>query len=75
MDSEGDNSSVGRIGVAAGKIWQALRDNGSVTLSALPTKVGEPRDLVMQAVGWLAREDKLIIAESGRTKTISLRNE
>jgi hypothetical protein len=34
-----------------------------------------PRDVLMQAIGWLAREDKLAIDEEGRNKKIvSLRN-
>jgi len=36
--------------------------------------VGEPRDLVMQALGWLAREDKLSIEEEGRSRILSLKS-
>lgn len=42
-------------------------------LTKLIKAVGEPRDAVMQAIGWLAREDKLIFQDNGRKRTISLR--
>jgi hypothetical protein len=75
MEAEPGTSPVARIGVTAGKVWQYLRDNGSNSLTGLAQQLNEPRDLVMQAIGWLAREDKVDIMESGRTKTVSLRQE
>jgi hypothetical protein len=57
----------------AGKVWRVLSENGSMSLASLTERLGEPRDLVMQAVGWLAREGKVDMTESGRSKTISLR--
>jgi hypothetical protein len=35
--------------------------------------VDEPRDVVMQAVGWLAREDKIDIEENSRSRVVSLK--
>jgi hypothetical protein len=75
MDAERVTGPVARIGATAGKVWHYLRDNDSVSLTTLAQRLDEPRDLVMQAIGWLAREDKVEITESGRTKTISLRHE
>jgi len=58
------------------------------SLTGLAPRLKEPRDLVMQAIGWLAALDKRVlglttmdgrdkveILESGRTKTISLRHD
>ena len=42
-------------------------------MAKLVKAVGEPRDAVMQALGWLAREDKIDIADDGRSRVISLR--
>ena len=39
----------------------------------LVERVGGNRDVVMQAVGWLAREDKLEIGETKRGKTLALK--
>ncbi|HID77233.1 MAG TPA: hypothetical protein EYP56_14715 [Planctomycetaceae bacterium] len=64
---------VARIGEIAGVVWNTLNREGQMSLTALVKAIGEPRDLVMQAVGWLAREDKVWIEEDGRTRMISLR--
>jgi len=42
----------------AGVVWSTLSENGTMTMAKLVKAVGEPRDTVMQALGWLAREDK-----------------
>lgn len=60
------------IGVVAGMIWQYLDLNGPVTLSKLAKDVDAPRDLVMQGIGWLAREDKLRFEETPRSRIIRL---
>jgi hypothetical protein len=61
------------IGFTAGKVWHALHDQGPMSLRKLVLAIDEPRDLVLQAVGWLAREDKIEIEETGRGKVISLK--
>jgi winged helix-turn-helix protein DUF2582 len=68
-------SCVDQIGDAAGAVWHYLNENGPRTLTQLVKEVDAPRDVVMQAVGWLAREDKLSIEEDARKKTVSLRSE
>ena len=60
------------IGETAGAIWRVLDSEGSVSLTQLVKQVGEPRDAVMQGLGWLAREGKVQIEEVGRTRTVSL---
>jgi hypothetical protein len=42
-------------------------------MAKLIKTVGQPRDLVMQALGWLAREDKISIEEDSRKRVVSLR--
>lgn len=61
-----------RIGATAGAIWHLLDEEGAVSMTQLVKKVGEPRDVVMQGLGWLAREDKVHIDETGRKRTVSL---
>jgi hypothetical protein len=65
-------SCVASIGEAAGVTWRVLSEQGPLTMAKLVKAVGEPRDLVMQAVGWLAREDKIHISDDGRHRTITL---
>lgn len=66
-------SSVAQIGETAGEIWRLLNQRGPMTITALLKEIDEPRDLVMQSLGWLAREDKLEIEENGRSKSFSVR--
>jgi hypothetical protein len=66
-------SGVDQIGEVAGLVWQTLNNEGPLSLAKLVKSIDQPRDLVMQAIGWLAREDKLEIDENSRGKAISLR--
>jgi hypothetical protein len=61
------------IGNVAGEIWGLLTNDGEQTLAGIKKSVDAPADIVLAAIGWLAREDKLEFATSGRTVKISLR--
>jgi hypothetical protein len=67
------HSCVEQIGDAAGVIWHHLNENGPRTLTQLTKEIDAPRDVIMQAVGWLAREDKLSIEEDRAKKIVALR--
>lgn len=64
---------VEQIGETAGVVWHLLSDKGSLSMAKLVKETGCPRDLVMLALGWLAREDKICIDVESRSPTISLR--
>ncbi|MCA9257979.1 MAG: winged helix-turn-helix domain-containing protein [Planctomycetales bacterium] len=59
------------IGMTAGRVWLVLQE-GDQTLSALKKSVDAPSDLVVAAVGWLAREGKLRFEPKGRSMQIGL---
>lgn len=63
--------NVELIGANAGKIWNALQ-NGALSSKALKkaTKLKEA-DLNL-ALGWLAREGKLVFCEEGEETIIAL---
>lgn len=61
------------IGETAGLVWKTLDSHGPMSMARLVKAIGRPRDVVMQAVGWLAREDKVHIEGDRRTRIISLR--
>jgi hypothetical protein len=61
------------IGHFAGQVWQLLHSQGAQSVPAIKKAVSAPDDIVLAAIGWLAREDKLNFSKSGRTLTISLR--
>ena len=66
-------SCVGQIGETAGAVWRTLEEEGPLSLAKLAKSLECPRDVTMQAVGWLAREDKVDIEETPRGRIISLR--
>ncbi len=77
MATAGPISCVAHIGDTAGAVWKVLSENGPLSMARLvkPFKeAGQSRDTVMQAIGWLAREEKIWIEEvKGRGRIVSLR--
>ena len=61
-------------GQKPGVVWHVLQSEGPMSLAKLVRTVGAPRDLVQQAVGWLAREEKVCIEEGRRSRQVSLKN-
>jgi hypothetical protein len=62
------------IGRAAGVIWRYLhQEHGEATLSRLRQGTKLPQPLLFMAVGWLAREGKLIFLQKGQTLRLSLK--
>jgi len=68
------SSTLSLIGETAGNVWHILESKGPLTIAKLVKEVEAPRDVVMQALGWLAREDKISIDEDSRTRVVSLRS-
>ena len=66
-------SYVEQIGQTAGLVWHALNDGGPQSLTKLAQTVGVRREAVLQAIGWLAREDKLWVEETKRARVFRLR--
>jgi hypothetical protein len=62
-----------KIGETAGLLWQFLDSKGPMNINSLIKNIKVPRDLLMQAIGWLAREDKVEITQSKRKKHIALK--
>ena len=61
------------IGRVSGEVWGLLIHNDGQSLAAIKKAVDAPADVVVAAIGWLAREDKLEFTTSGRMVKISLR--
>jgi hypothetical protein len=60
------------IGTAAGAIWQALNANGELSLPSLKQQVGAKAPIFDWALGWLAREDKVVIARHQKSYRVRL---
>ena len=53
---------ITEIGLCAGEVWQYLDTHkGRATLEALVSGVDTPRETILMAVGWLAREGHILM--------------
>ena len=60
------------IGKSAGAIWQALNQKGELSLAQLKKEAQVKTPVFEWAVGWLAREDKIVITQAKRTFRLRL---
>jgi DNA-binding GntR family transcriptional regulator len=67
------HSCLDQIGDTAGLIWHQLNENGPLTLTQLAKDVDAPRDVILEAIGWLAREDKVVLEDARGKKIVALR--
>jgi len=56
----------------AGKVWRFLGQNGQTNVSQLAKSLKEKDEVVFQALGWLAREDKIVYTIKNRRTFVSL---
>ncbi len=61
------------FGTKAGIIWNALNDNGPGSIGNLAKTTSLSREEICGALGWLGRENKLIVEMQGRAMIFSLR--
>jgi hypothetical protein len=61
-----------RIGEMAGRVWKTLGEKEEVAVSKLPQILKEKGEIVYQALGWLAREDKIDFHKKGGKTFASL---
>lgn len=62
-----------KAGVIAGKIWNALNENGTLTGKDLKKAAGKLNDKdLFLGLGWLAREGKIATAEVEKDITVTL---
>jgi len=61
-----------KIGEMAAKVWKTLGEKENVELSRLPQILREKGEIVYQALGWLAREDKINYHSKEKKTFVSL---
>ncbi len=64
-----------RIGEVAGSVWRILGEKETVDVSKLPRMLKEKGEVVYQALGWLAREDKVEFHKREGKTFVSLNSE
>jgi hypothetical protein len=60
------------IGEASGEIYRFLEKNGPQFVDDLRVKLFQDDDLLNRAIGWLAREAKIVITMEGDREVISI---
>ena len=63
------------FGFNAGVVWEALNQNGPSNIRNLVKATSLSREEVYGALGWLGREDKILLDQKGRAMIFSLRDE
>ncbi|WP_029906288.1 winged helix-turn-helix domain-containing protein [Prevotella sp. 10(H)] len=62
------------IGVKAGDIWQLLSSKGSLSVRQIGDHTHYKDSLILLAVGWLSRENKVQVVDRNGALYIELRN-
>ena len=60
------------IGKTAGDLWQLLNEKSELSISQIAKQLNQKDTVVYQALGWLAREDKVKYETRGRQTIVSL---
>ncbi len=61
------------IGQMAGAIWHILNTRGELPLARLKKEVNVKGPMFDWAIGWLAREEKIVITANKRSFSIRLK--
>jgi hypothetical protein len=61
-----------KIGEMAARVWKTLGEKEDVEISKLPQILKEKGEIVYQALGWLAREDKINYHSKEKKTFVSL---
>jgi Mn-dependent DtxR family transcriptional regulator len=61
-----------KIGETAGQIWDLLKKKGEVNMAEVPRLLKEKSTVVYQAIGWLARENKIEYRTAATKTFVSL---
>jgi hypothetical protein len=64
-----------KIGEMAGRLWRILGEREEVAVSNLPRILKEKGEIVYQALGWLAKEDKIEFRKKEGKIHVSLSHE
>lgn len=62
------------IGFNAGRVWRYLKDRGEADINKMCLDLGQSSDNISLAVGWLARENKVIIRRKDGALLVSINN-
>ncbi len=62
-----------KVGELAGYVWRYLEEVGEASPSQITKDVDAAQTKVYMAMGWLAREDKIVFNTEGRGSKVRLK--
>ena len=63
---------IDEIGTHAGTVWKFLEQNGESSVTALANATKLTSSQVDRAIGWLAREGKVLLRRENRKQIVCL---
>ncbi len=63
-----------KIGDVAGVLWRYLGGHGAETVTKIAKETAIDSKKIQRTVGWLAKEDKVMITPRGRSELIALKS-
>lgn len=65
---------MAQVGETAGRVWETLsRAKKPVQVTELPKMLKVQTSIVYMALGWLAREEKIVFSLEGRKAMVTVR--
>lgn len=64
---------VTQIGIVAGEILNYLDENGIVSLEEIIKRIKKPDKLILMSLGWLARENHIVVNQKEDKYIVGLR--
>ncbi|MDR1086648.1 MAG: winged helix-turn-helix domain-containing protein [Endomicrobium sp.] len=61
------------VGIIAGDVWHYLSENGESSPIKIKSALGIPSSILYLALGWLSREDKIVIEQNEHSYKIALK--
>ena len=77
MDAEAKRknmNTIHEVGEYAGTLWRVIGQHGALTTTELVSNTGLSTEEVHTAIGWLARENKIVISKHGNNLKYDLTN-
>ena len=63
---------INQIGKSAGVVWKYLTEHPEAKPSEIKKTLKLSDDLLWMAIGWLAREGKVVFSQEGKAMRVSL---
>lgn len=61
------------IGLCAGEIWKYIEEKGGdVRMKSILSSIKAPKETILMALGWLARENQIIIGNESPNPCVRL---